>query len=67
MVHSIFEGGGLRMKCKPGSRNIFIYKSLIPALHITLFKLARHQEHKHFCHCFSIQCASCLIKDFCKH
>jgi len=67
MTHSVFEGGGLRMKCKPGSRNIFIYKSLIPALYITLFKLARHQEHKHFwCH-LSIQCALCVIKDFCTH
>jgi len=55
------------MKCKPGSRNVFIYKSLIPTLHATIFKLARHEEHKHFCHCFSIQCASCFIKDFCTH
>jgi len=28
------------MKCKPGSRNIFIYKSLIQVLHITQFILA---------------------------
>jgi hypothetical protein len=55
------------MKCKSGSRNIFIYKSLIPELYITLFKLARHQEHKHFCFVIFPYSVLCILSRISAH
>lgn len=63
----VFVCFGRRMmkKCKPIHRKVFIYKLLIPTLHINVLTTADYKRYLQNCPCASTQFIVHIIKDCC--